>query len=75
MTLISSDGEVLTYNEPQIAHEGLHFEAAEVARCIAAGRLQSPLRPLPDSIATLRIVDEIRRQLGIVFNEEAGLPG
>lgn len=75
MTLISNDGEVLTYNEPQIAHEGLHFEAAEVARCIAAGRLQSPLRPLADSIATLRIVDEIRRQLGIVFNEEAGLPG
>lgn len=70
MSLASNLGEVLTYTEPQSAHEWLHFEAAEVARCITAGLLQSPLRPLADSIATLRIVDEIRRQLGIVFNEE-----
>ena len=32
--------------------------------------LESPLRPLADSIATMRVVDEIRRQLGIVFDEE-----
>ena len=70
MTLTSNTGEILTYTEPQIGHEGLHFEAAEVARCIAAGLTESPLRPLADSIATMRIVDEIRRQLGIVFNEE-----
>ncbi len=70
MTLTSNTGEILTYTEPQIGHEGLHFEAAEVARCIAAGLTESPLRTLADSIATMRIVDEIRRQLGIVFNEE-----
>ena len=70
LMLTSNAGDVLTYSEPRIAHEGLHFEAAEVARCISAGRLQSPLRALADSIATLRIVDEIRRQVGIGFNEE-----
>ncbi len=70
MTLTSHAGATLTYSEPHIAHEGLHFEAAEVARCISAGMLQSPLRPLADSVATLRVVDEIRRQLGIVFDEE-----
>ena len=70
MTLTSNTGAVLQYTEPAIAHEGLHFEAAEVARCITAGLAQSPLRPLADSIATMRIVDEIRRQLGIVFDEE-----
>ena len=70
MTLTSATGEVLTYSEPAIGHDGLHFEAAEVARCITAGLLESPLRPLADSIATMRVVDEIRRQLGIVFDEE-----
>lgn len=70
MTLTSVTGEVLTYSEPQIAHDGLYFEAAEVARCIAAGAGESTLRPLADSVETLRVVDEIRRQLGIVFNEE-----
>ena len=72
MTLTSNTGQVLTFSEPQISHEGLHFEAAEVARCITAGLVESPLRLLSDSVATMRIVDEIRRQLGIVFNEEQG---
>ena len=53
------------HTEPAIAHDALHFEAAEVARCIAEGRLESPLRPLADSIVTLRAMDEIRRQCGI----------
>ncbi len=65
-----SGSSPLTYDEPQTAHDALHFEAAEVARCIADGRLESPLRPLADSIATMQVIDEIRRQLGIVFDEE-----
>jgi predicted dehydrogenase len=70
MTLTSTAGDVLTYTEPAIAHDGLFYEAAETARCIAAGLLESPLRPLADSLAAIRVVDEIRRQIGIVFNEE-----
>ncbi|MFF4351199.1 hypothetical protein [Streptomyces sp. NPDC001530] len=50
-----------------MAHNALHFEAAEVARCIAAGRLESPIRPLDDSVVTLRTMDEIRRLCGIAF--------
>ena len=53
------------YSEPAVAHDALHYEAAEVARCIAEGRLESPLRPPADSITTLRAMDEIRRQCGI----------
>ena len=63
-------GTPLTYDEPQTAHSALHFEAAEVARCVPEGRTQSPLRPLADSVATMRVIDETRRQLGIVFDEE-----
>ncbi|WP_261989335.1 hypothetical protein [Streptomyces sp. uw30] len=37
----------LTYTEPRIAHEGLHFEAAEVARCIKNGHLETPCAPWP----------------------------
>ena len=70
MTLTSTNGETVTYTEPAIGHEGLYYEVAEVARCVASGALASPLRPPADSVATLRVVDEIRRQLGIVFDEE-----
>ncbi|MDX5562985.1 hypothetical protein PYK79_05360 [Streptomyces sp. ID05-04B] len=50
------------------------MEAAEVARRIEAGRLQTPLRPLPDSVATLRVMDEIRRLCGISFPGEVTGP-
>ncbi|TKV59197.1 Gfo/Idh/MocA family oxidoreductase [Nakamurella flava] len=70
-TLVAADGSArLRYEEEAVAHEALHFQAAEVARCISEGRTQSAIRPLADSIATLRVIDEIRRQLGIVFAEE-----
>jgi predicted dehydrogenase len=70
MTLNSVGGASLTYDEPAVAHEALFYEAAEAARCIGAGRTESPLRPVADSIATLTTMDEMRRQIGQVFDEE-----
>ena len=70
MTITSVKGQRLVYDEPAISHDGLYFEAAEAARCIADGRVESAIRPLADSIATLRVMDEIRRQIGQVFDEE-----
>ena len=67
MVLTPAGGEPVRHTEAPVAHEALYFEAAEVARRIAAGELQSPLRPLADSVATLRAIDEIRRQAGIVL--------
>ncbi|MEV0400424.1 Gfo/Idh/MocA family oxidoreductase [Actinoallomurus sp. NPDC050550] len=64
-------GLALTFTEPRTAHDALCFEAADAARCITAGRPQSPIRPLDDSITTLRVMDEIRAQCGIVFPAES----
>ena len=63
-------GQRLAITEPRTAHDALHFEAAEVARCVADGRLESPLRPLADSIVTLDVLDEVRRQIGVAFAGE-----
>ncbi|WP_433447198.1 Gfo/Idh/MocA family oxidoreductase [Streptomyces sp. CA-142005] len=60
-------GTPLAYTEPRTAHDALHFEAAEAARCITTGQLQSPLRTLADSITTLRVMDDIRALCGITF--------
>ena len=74
ITFVSADGSVtLTHDEPhgdQVA--GLHFQAAEAARRIAAGERETPIRPLTASITSLEASDEIRRQIGISF-AEAGL--
>jgi predicted dehydrogenase len=64
VVLASPAGECRTvFDEPAVAHDALHFQAAEAARCIAEGQLESPTRPLRDSIATLGALDEIRRRL------------
>ncbi|MBE9640959.1 Gfo/Idh/MocA family protein [Salipiger mangrovisoli] len=63
--LISADGSrVLDYVEPPGRHfEGLCYEAAEVARCIAGGLGETPKRPLQETLATLATMDAIRAAL------------
>ncbi|WP_181780070.1 Gfo/Idh/MocA family protein [Pseudonocardia pini] len=64
----------LTWTEPAVGHEGLYFEAAEVARRIADGHTDTPLRTLPDSVVTLAAADRIRARSGIVFPHEHPVP-
>jgi len=46
--------------EPETGHAGLSWQAAEVARCVAAGLTETPLRPLEQSLSTLRALDAVR---------------
>ncbi|HYI56452.1 MAG TPA: Gfo/Idh/MocA family oxidoreductase [Microlunatus sp.] len=55
----SCGGQSLRYDEQPIAHEALHFQAAEVARRIAAHETGSPLRSLASSVATLEVLDAV----------------
>ena len=51
-------------------HVGLHYEACEAARCISNGLLESPLLPLDETVSIMRILDEVRRQLGVTYPRE-----
>lgn len=64
-TLTRHDGgSVLRYHEaPGTQTDGLHFAAAEAARLITAGRVESEIHPLRSAIATLEVADTIRKQL------------
>jgi predicted dehydrogenase len=46
---------------------GYGLEVVEVARCLRAGELESPLVPLDETIAILEVLDEARRQLGVRY--------
>lgn len=69
--LISSDGQrTLHWQEPnnryvQLCHEINHF-----AWCIGQNRFDSPIHSLNSAIVTLAAMDEVRKQIGVVFNEE-----
>jgi predicted dehydrogenase len=70
-TLTSTVGQTsLRSDERPVAHEALHYQAAEVARRITAGETGSPLRPLSASVSLLQVMDEVRRQTGDRYSDE-----
>lgn len=60
-------GRELVHDETPVGHDALHFEAAEAARCITGGLLESPRRTLAATVTTLRAMDAIRAAAGIHF--------
>jgi predicted dehydrogenase len=60
-TLIGRDGDATRF-EPPHKGKGLHYEADEVARCLRAGLLESPLMPLDESIAIMETMDTVLAQ-------------
>ncbi|MBA3939425.1 MAG: Gfo/Idh/MocA family oxidoreductase [Planctomycetes bacterium] len=57
----------------QLGHQGgngYNFEAAEVGRCLRAGRTESAVVTLDESLALMRILDELRRQFGLRYPME-----
>jgi predicted dehydrogenase len=64
-TVTTHDGRcTLAYDEPAVGHNALHFEAAEVARCVSEGQLESRTRPLADSIRMLHVLDAVDAHVG-----------
>ncbi len=43
------------------------YQAREVTRCVQQGLLESPTMPLDDTLRTMRLFDEVRRQIGLVY--------
>ncbi len=49
---------------------GFQFEAAEVARCLAAGLTESPIMPWSATREIMAMMDEVRAQIGLVYPNE-----
>ena len=65
-TLTRRDGSIERFEQP---HDGLglRHEAAEVMTCVRDGRLESDVMPLDESVAIMRTMDEVRRQIGLTY--------
>ena len=58
--------------EPQVEDLGLVgagyvHELREVTRCVQEGLTESPVMPLADTLAMMRLLDDARAQLGVVY--------
>jgi len=50
--------------------DGLEFEIAEVHRCLSEGLTESPAMPLGETVALATVMDDVRRQIGLVYPGE-----
>ena len=71
LRLVRRDGPEATADPgPLVRHEGLAYEAAHFATLLAEGRLESPWLPWAETLDVMRTMDEIRRQVGVVYPGE-----
>lgn len=68
--LLDSEGRELDRYEPPVRDHGLAYEAAEFARLLAAGKTESDLLPLDETLRIMQALDEVRGQLGVHFPGE-----
>ncbi|MFN8099917.1 MAG: Gfo/Idh/MocA family oxidoreductase [Dermatophilaceae bacterium] len=70
--VVASDGRVVgEWGPADDAHRGLRFEAAEVARRLAAGETSSPVMSSEETVRIMEFLDAIRAQIGEVYPGEA----
>jgi predicted dehydrogenase len=69
MTVSLFDGQEEVIEMP-FEGNGMNFEAAEVAKCLRTGKLESDIMPLDETLSILRTLDEIRGQWGLRYPME-----
>jgi predicted dehydrogenase len=68
---VNNHGDVSQLEDPlDSATAGYGPEIAEVARCLRAGLLESPLIPAADTIANMTLLDGARAELGVHYPGE-----
>ena len=67
-TVIRDDGT--SWHHDGVVDAGMAYEVAEVARCVVAGRTESPLMSWQGTLDVLGTIDEIRRQIGLTYPPE-----
>ncbi len=67
-TVVKDDGARWDYEAA--VDEGMEYEAAEVARCVASGVTQSPLMPWQGTLEVMRTLDQVRTQIGLTYPAE-----
>jgi len=69
-TVLAPDGAVIERVEPAVASRGMQYQAIELERVVRAGERESPLLPLDESVAIMRVLDDVRAQIGLRYPGE-----
>jgi predicted dehydrogenase len=69
MRVVLHDGTKTEYPNNYKGH-GLREQAIEFSRCVRSRLIESPLMPHSESIAVMRSMDQIRREIGLHYPNE-----
>ncbi len=69
-TVLAPDGSVIERVAPSVQSRGMQYQALELERVVRAGERESPLLPLDQSVAIMRVLDEVRAQIGLRYPGE-----
>ena len=67
---ISRPGEEDESVEAPVSGNGFNYEAAEVMRCLEAGKTESDIMPLDETVSVMRTMDTIRAAWGLRYPGE-----
>lgn len=70
-TRYDESGAVVERFDEKVGGRGMHFQAAELERIVASGKLEGDILPPSESIAIMATLDEVRRQIGVVYSDTA----
>ncbi|MFB9309154.1 putative dehydrogenase [Agromyces hippuratus] len=68
--VVAADGTLLEEYRSEVVGRGMQFQAEAVERLVAAGTLTGDLLPIDETVAIMASLDEIRRQIGLVYPGE-----
>lgn len=69
-THYNTAGDVIERYESDVAGRGMQYQALAAERFITDGTLDSDLLPMDESVAIMGTLDEVRRQIGVVYPGE-----
>jgi predicted dehydrogenase len=67
---LSLTGQEDSVIEMPLEGNGYNYQAAEVMRCLQAGKLESDIMPLDETLAIMKTMDQIRVQWGLKYPME-----
>lgn len=66
-TRYDAAGEIVERFDERAEGRGMNFQAAELERLVAAGKLEGDALPASQSVAIMETLDEVRRQIGVTY--------
>ncbi|AJY48227.1 Gfo/Idh/MocA family protein [Martelella endophytica] len=68
--VVDYTGNVLEEYTERVEGRGMQFQAFEMERLVRAGERETALMPIDQTVAIMRTLDDIRRQIGLVYPSE-----